>query len=823
MKSYDPISIPFHQGWLEKKSSYIGAWRRRWVYLHGFDLYTFKEETPVCSYHGILPERRRYFHQNIIDKATEIINLSLETNPVIMTETIARPYSFQLIIYPNTSNQRIISFVASSRFEYQQWINKLQETIDIINDNKLMITKIFRDRQNMYCYYVTSNNENDLKCDDENNLNINNILNINRNPLSYTHCYQLSITDILYLCSGYIRQLQWELPCNILDVIQKYVRFELNVSSDHVNICGGIKYEYLSINIENNATVCYQLPSHIKCLQDCIISSSSNLILAKGESIINVKNRLHIDSNSNIKHVKYGNNNVLKIICDNDMIINKSNIVTSNLDINVSKTYTMNQTVIICKNININTTICNLNIIDSNIRCEQAAVFNVERGNLLCDQTGIFGGKLKFNALNGMIKMNPANDIQSNISALHYIKINAYKFILNVANKYEYHPYLFVEDGNIEITTKYRTLCALNVYERAKSNNLLNNYYWNKDQPSTWLTSPIPIFYNSNNDNNSNNNMPKIFKHNYQYPFELSLEQINDLVINEIRNTLNDNKLNNDWLIQYISSYIRWDLVFGFNFEPLKTLYLQSNQLYEYYNIKINEGYKIMIKYDDNAHDKFTKNHSLNIHCLNNMDIAGSIILNKISLTSLQQETDNDLNLDVGNTMIMRKNSNISINHYGNYHGLNHLLVEQNNINASNDDNIIKYGGKDINIECNNLIMTENCSIDSIGHHGGNITIKATENIDLYHEPHDKNGNRICSIGIDQRFGVGGDIMIQCNNLNLSKLNDTFNSRIDSIGKYKNGNITVKAKRIRGDLSNVKPNAHFSQSPSPRPSTIILY
>jgi len=236
-----------------------------------------------------------------------------------------------------------------------------------------------------------------------------------------------------------------------------------------------------------------------------------------------------------------------------------------------------------------------------------------------------------------------------------------------------------------------------------------------------------------------------------------------------------------------------------------------------------------MIQYKDNAQNKLTKNHSLNINCLNNMDISGgSIILNNVILRKQQQqqsETHNNLNINVGNTMIMRDDSNISINHYGNYHGWNYLLFEKNDINASNDSNIIKYGGKDINITCNNLIMTENCSIDSIGYHGGNITIKARENIDLYHGYHEsyKNGNIICSIGIDQKYGVGGDIMIECNNLNLSKLDDTFDSRIDSIGKYKNGKIIIKAKIIRGDVSNIKPDTEFSQSPNSRPSTIILY
>ena len=232
-----------------------------------------------------------------------------------------------------------------------------------------------------------------------------------------------------------------------------------------------------------------------------------------------------------------------------------------------------------------------------------------------------------------------------------------------------------------------------------------------------------------------------------------------------------------------------------------------------------------MIQYKDNAQNKLTKNHSLNISCLNNMDISGgSIILNNVILKQQQQqqsETHNNLNINVGNTMIMRDDSNISINHYGNYHGLNYLLFNKNDINASDDSNIIKYGGKDINITCNNLIMTENCSIDSIGHHGGNITIKARQNIDLYHGYHGyhesyKHGNNICSIGIDQKYGVGGDIMIECNNLNLS-------SKIDSIGKYKNGKIIIKAKIIRGDVSNIKPDTEFSQSLNSRPSTIILY
>ena len=141
-KSFDPISIPFCQGWLEKKSKYLAAWRPRWVYLHGLDLYTFKEPQPVYSYHGSEPEKNRYFNHNVKHKATEIIDFSLETNPIIIIGTIARPYSFQLIIHPETNYQRIISFVASSQSEYQEWVNKLQQAIDIINDNKLMITKI---------------------------------------------------------------------------------------------------------------------------------------------------------------------------------------------------------------------------------------------------------------------------------------------------------------------------------------------------------------------------------------------------------------------------------------------------------------------------------------------------------------------------------------------------------------------------------------------------------------------------------------------------------------------------------------------------------
>mmetsp|Transcript_20758 Transcript_20758/g.18310 ORF Transcript_20758/g.18310 Transcript_20758/m.18310 type:complete len:233 (-) Transcript_20758:115-813(-) len=232
-----------------------------------------------------------------------------------------------------------------------------------------------------------------------------------------------------------------------------------------------------------------------------------------------------------------------------------------------------------------------------------------------------------------------------------------------------------------------------------------------------------------------------------------------------------------------------------------------------------------MIKYDDNVYDKFTNNHSLNINCLNNMDIAGSINLNKVLIPTStpspsQPENHNNLNINVGNTMIMRDNSSISINHYGSYHSWNHLLFQENEINTSQESNIMKYGGKDINITCNNLIMAENCSIDSIGHHGGNITIKANENIDMYHEPHN-DGNIICSIGIDQKYGVGGNIIIECNELNLSKLQSDFDSRIESIGKYKNGKLTIRAKIISGDIANVKPNTNITNSP--KASTIILY
>ena len=150
--------------------------------------------------------------------------------------------------------------------------------------------------------------------------------------MEYTHYYELSIIDIQNLCSGYINQLQlpYNIMNNIINNIQKYVRFELNVSSKNIDICGanGMKYEYLSINIEYNSTVCYKFPSHITCLHDCVICETSKLLLAKGTSVLNVINRLHIDNHSNIRNIRYGNNNKVQIICNNAMIINKSSIVT---------------------------------------------------------------------------------------------------------------------------------------------------------------------------------------------------------------------------------------------------------------------------------------------------------------------------------------------------------------------------------------------------------------------------------------------------------------------------------------------------------------
>ena len=115
-----------------------------------------------------------------------------------------------------------------------------------------------------------------------------------------------------------------------------------------------------------------------------------------------------------------------------------------------------------------------------------------------------------------------------------------------------------------------------------------------------------------------------------------------------------------------------------------------------------------------------------------------------------------------------------------------------------------------------------------IGDNGGNIYIKA-ENIDMYYhklnKPHtDGNNvcsNIICSIGIDNKYGVGGNVMIECNNLNLSKQQNTFDSRIASIGKFKNGQVIIKANIIKGDIANLKPNYNLTNNANP--STIILY
>ena len=810
MNILNSISIPFNSGWLEKKSKYIAAWRRRWVYLNGFCVYTFKEATSVYSYHGIQPNRRRYFHDDIRHKATEIIPLSSDTNPMIKTGIIARPYSFQLIIHPNTNNQQIFSFVALSQNEYQEWINKLQTVIDIINDDKLMITKVFSGRQNMHCFYVTrKNNDN---CND--NLNI--MREINHNLSEYNHVAQYSIIDIQYLCSGFIRKLQWNVSNKILNTIQKYVRFELNVSSKDIKIIGGTKYEYLSINIENNSTVNYLFNSRINCLDDCCIINNSMLYLPEGQTILNVNNRLHIDNNSGIKQIKYRNNNNLKIICNDNMIINKSNIVTKDLTINISKNCTMNQSAIITKNVIINVSIYNLNIMDSNIRSDQSVNFNVKYGNLFCDRTGILCnyGKILFNAHNGMIKINGNSNLQSNIYALNQIEIYCRKFILNVANKTGFHPYLQCDKGHIKITTKHRKLCLFNVHERPQSNKIIKNYYWNKQQPQTWLTQPIPIFY----DNNTEQVIPEIFDNKYSYKSQLSLKQIDDLILNHIRNSIPSYKLNNDWLVKCISSYIRWDLIFGFNHEPLKTLYLHSNEIYEYYDIKINEGYRIMPQYDD-------QNKILNINCLNILSMdGGDIILNDaiysngngvVKLPQLtQQDNRNVINLNVGKDIIMRKDSSICINDHGNYDKWKHVLAIQ-------DDNFAKYEKGNINISCsNNLIMEENCSIDSIGNDGGDINIKVNGNIKMEHEIN-KYGNIIASIGMNQKYGKGGNIMIECDKLRTSKqVHDNYtDSKICSIGKFKNGNVTIKSNKIFGAIANIKPHSNLNNNPS----TVILY
>eukprot|EP01084_Bolivina_argentea_P029958 55578_1 len=501
MKGYNPITIPFHSGWLEKKSKWLASWRKRWVYLNGFDLYTFKDFEGVYSYHGISPDRRRYFNDNIRHKATEIINLSINSNPIIITGNIARPFSFEIILNPNDTNEkRVISFVATSQFEFNEWINKLQTAINIINNNKLLITKIFRKRytENMHCYCVT-HKQNIFGC---NTINISNDSNHNIrqsyiNSVGYKHMYELSIFDIKYLCFGYIRDLCLELlpyPCGIVNEIQKYVRFELNVCTENVNIIGGTEYEYISINIMNNGIVNFLLSVTIKCLFDCIIINNSMLCFSEGVTKLNVNNHLHMDNKSCIKHFKYTNNNHLNIICFNDIIINKSHITTKDLNINVSNTFTMNLSAFITKCVIINVLMNHLNIIDSNIRAENIVKFNLKNGNIFCDKTGIIcnNGSILFNALNGLIKILGNDNIRSNIYASENITINGYKFILNTSNKDTiFHPYLESNKGNIFINTK-QNLCKFNVFTWPQSKQIIKNYYWDKYEPITWLTKPIP-------------------------------------------------------------------------------------------------------------------------------------------------------------------------------------------------------------------------------------------------------------------------------------------------------------------------------------------
>ncbi len=115
------------------------------------------------------------------------------------------------------------------------------------------------------------------------------------------------------------------------------------------------------------------------------------------------------------------------------------------------------------------------------------------------------------------------------------------------------HSYAESNTGNIEVNT-------FSVFTWPQSN-----------QPMTWLTKPIPIFENNN------------YIISNLYPFEL-VKQIHYLIAHAIKNTCNNNSI-----AGCISSYLRFHLIFSFNKESFKALYLYDNGLY----IKINKGYKI--------------------------------------------------------------------------------------------------------------------------------------------------------------------------------------------------------------------------------------
>jgi len=93
------------EGWLEKKSRLLGAWRKRWFVLDGSTLYSFKQE-------------RSY------KNPTEAIDLKVYSSVKSSGDLTGKQFSFDVY-----SSEMGFSLCASSESEKEDWIRALGKAI----------------------------------------------------------------------------------------------------------------------------------------------------------------------------------------------------------------------------------------------------------------------------------------------------------------------------------------------------------------------------------------------------------------------------------------------------------------------------------------------------------------------------------------------------------------------------------------------------------------------------------------------------------------------------------------------------------------------
>eukprot|EP01084_Bolivina_argentea_P084904 153497_1 len=141
----DTIELNMVSGWMEKKSRYLKAWRKRWICFNGLDILTFAKKQNIGGYHK--NSKYIYYSLHVESKATEIIHLIHIKHNAFKVNNYRNMFSFILF---EGKNEREISFRCSSTKAFVKWIQIIQNTMDMAR-NKYMIAKIIS--LNSYYYY----------------------------------------------------------------------------------------------------------------------------------------------------------------------------------------------------------------------------------------------------------------------------------------------------------------------------------------------------------------------------------------------------------------------------------------------------------------------------------------------------------------------------------------------------------------------------------------------------------------------------------------------------------------------------------------------